>query len=108
MHVLQEWLIFWMNMFQDSVGKVSEPTQEKKTFSKPVGAQWNMSIGVVNNKKGALAGLVRIKKPISNDQSSGCDQKLTASDAKDNKSTSSALTGLSLLGSYSDSDSDGS
>ncbi|KAK7789421.1 hypothetical protein R5R35_011229 [Gryllus longicercus] len=94
---------------EDSDKKVSESSQSKRTLSKPVGVQWNKSIGAVNNKKGALAGLVRIKKPISSEQSSGCDQKQpSASDAKDNKTASSALTGLSLLGSYSDSDSDGS
>lgn len=88
---------------REELPKPPGPSQLSSAANKP-GSSWSLSVGSVNTgRKGALAGLVRLKKTPSEELS----LKSVEIPEKDKKEPSSSVTGLSLLGSYSDSDSDG-
>ncbi|XP_014288383.1 splicing factor YJU2 [Halyomorpha halys] len=97
----------------DSNGSVSSTSTSTSTFSKPVSSKaidqsWNKSLGVM---KRPLGNLVKIKKPdpesVKEEKDSGSIDAVSSStpDSVNGRGTSSA-SGLSMLGSYSSSDSE--
>ncbi|PSN47116.1 Coiled-coil domain-containing protein 94 [Blattella germanica] len=72
----------------------------------PIDASRSKSLGPMN-KKGGLSGLVKLKKPSSTEPAAKTDVSCNIVEKnQDDKSTKPASSGLSLLGMYSDSDSD--
>lgn len=115
-----------------SAGNSMEPPQKMARHSEPVQLKTMQtttatvkpsSVGSLNAKK-PLKGLVRLKTSTANDsvsnqerkssveavssEKSQCEEKLSSSSSKNETKTNSVPNGLSLLGSYSGSDSDSS